>query len=273
MVPGLSDSGYLFGGYSSSPISSEKTQASYGYSDYWLVRTDSMGNKLWDKTIGGPKGDYMQSVAATADGGFLLGGYSNSHIGNDKSEAPVGGYDYWVVKVNKFGNVQWDKTYGGTSDDKLAAVRQIKANEYILGGTSNSPVSGNKTVNNLGDNDIWIIRISTDSPGSVSTKATEQPTTTAIAGNTTMPAAITSLSMNVAPNPVQSVMTVSYSSPADAKLSLKVLSQDGKVILAANIAAAEKGNYTANMVKFPAGVYYVILQSNTSTVTRRIVKE
>ena len=270
MAPGLSDSGYLLGGYSASPISFEKSEANYGFSDYWIVRVDSMGNKLWDKTIGGDMGDYMQSVTATADGGFLLGGYSNSHIGNNKSEAPFGGYDYWIVKVNKSGIVQWDKTYGGTGDDKLMAVKQIGANEYIIAGTSDSRVSGNKTIDNLGGNDIWIMRLSSSSFKQAAAKSTQQPVD--IAGAAT-PNAITSLSMNVAPNPVQSNMIVSYSSPADAKLLLKVLSEDGKVVLATNIAAAQKGSYTANVAKFPAGVYYVVLQNNTSTVTKRIVKE
>ncbi|TKK71539.1 T9SS type A sorting domain-containing protein [Ilyomonas limi] len=271
IAPGLSDSGYLFGGYSTSPASFEKSQSSFGFSDYWIVRTDSMGNKKWDKTIGGDLGDYMQSVAATTDGGFLLGGYSNSNVGFTKSEASVGGYDYWIVKVDKLGNVQWNKTYGGTGNDKLTAVKQIGANEYILGGTSNSPVSGDKTLDTFGGNDIWLLRLSASSANRTGSKSTQLTSTNrAAAPHTT---AITSLSMNVAPNPVQSNMTVSYSSPANAKLLLKVLSEDGKVVLATNIAATEKGSYTTNVAKLPAGIYYITLQSGTSTVTKRIVKE
>lgn len=234
-----------------------------------------MGNKLWDKTIGGGMGDYMQSVAATSDGGFLLGGYSNSNSGNDKSEASLGGYDYWIVKVNAAGNKQWDKTFGGTGNDKLTVVRQISANEYILGGTSNSPVSGDKTVDALGNNDIWLLRISTAVGDNQKTSSSlKQPVAlSGVAPTNTMPYTITSLQMNVTPNPVLSNMMVNYSSPANTRLSLRVLSSDGKVMLSTTLAAAENGNYTANVGKLPAGVYYVILQSGTSAVTKRIVKE
>lgn len=273
MATGLKDSGYLFGGYSNSPVNFEKTQPNLGFSDYWIVRADSLGNKLWDKTIGGDMGDYMQSVAATADGGFLLGGYSNSNVGNNKTEATIGGYDYWIVKVDGAGNQQWDKTYGGTGNDKLTAVKQISANEYILGGTSNSGISGNKTINSIGGNDIWLVRLSTAATSRNS--KTSQPTTAAgIKAPAAVPYIITTLSMNVAPNPVKSTMTVSYSSPSNnAKLALKVLTEDGKTVLATHIAATEKGSYTANVAKLPAGVYYVILQNATSTVTKKIIKE
>jgi hypothetical protein len=256
------DGSYLLGGSSSSDAFGDKSQNSFGFSDYWVVKTDSMGNKSWDKTYGGGGGDYMQSVVATADGGFLLGGYSNSLKGNSKAEASIGGYDYWIVKLDKAGNKQWDKTYGGTGIDKLAAIRQVSATEYMIGGTSNSPVSGNKSVGTFGGNDIWLLRIGNGN----GQKLVEQPVADSTIG-------ITSLSMNVAPNPVQNNMNVSYSSPEGAKLSLKVLSADGKVVLFTTIASAVQGSYTANVAKLQAGVYYVVLQSGNSIVTKRILKD
>ena len=260
-VPG--DGSYLLGGSSSSDALADKSQNSFGFSDYWVVKTDSLGNKSWDKTIGGDLGDYMESVVVTPDGGFLLGGYSNSHTGNSKTASSFGGYDYWIVKLDRAGNEQWDKTYGGTGNDKLATIRQVSATDYILGGTSSSAVSGNKSVGTFGGNDIWLLRISSNS----NQKVVQQPVA-AVSTNR-----ITSLTMDVAPNPVQSNMKVSYSSPEGAKLTLKVLSQDGKTVLSTTIASAAQGNYTTNVAKLPAGVYYVILQSGSSMVTKRIVKE
>jgi len=257
-VPG--DGSYLLGGSSSSDAFADKTQNSFGFSDYWVVKTDSLGNKQWDKTIGGDMGDYMQSVAATADGGFLLGGYSNSHVGNSKSEAPLGGYDYWIVKVDAHGNKQWDKTYGGSGNDKLVAVKQLSATDYMLGGTSNSSASGNKSVGSFGGNDIWLLRISSRG----SQRIAQQPE---------VPVALASLSMNVVPNPVKSNMTVSYSSQSNTKLSLKVIGEDGKVMFSTTLASAEQGSYTANVSALRAGVYYVVLQSGSSIVTKRIIKE
>jgi hypothetical protein len=68
-------------------------------------------------------------------------------------------------------------------------------------------------------------------------------------------------------------MTVSYSSPAGPKLSLKVISEDGKTLLSTTLAATATGSFTTNVAKLPAGVYYVVLQNSTSTVTKRIIKE
>ena len=55
--------------------------------------------KLWDKTFGGKFDEYFEAVAPTSDGGFLLGGYSNSIISGDKSQDVIGDLDYWVVKI------------------------------------------------------------------------------------------------------------------------------------------------------------------------------
>jgi hypothetical protein len=152
-------------------------------------------------------------------------------------------------------------------------VKQVGVGEYILGGTSNSPVSGDKSVNTLGGNDIWLVRIGGSASSRTGTRLTQSATASGVNNATAVPYAITSLSMNVAPNPVQSNMTVSYSSPAGPKLSLKVISEDGKTLLSTTLAATATGSFTTNVAKLPAGVYYVVLQNSTSTVTKRIIKE
>ena len=107
------DGGYLLGGSSYSGLGADKSEASRGGGDYWVVKIDAAGNKLWDKTFGGTGVDDLRSIVTSADGGYLLGGSSYSGIGADKSEASRGIYDYWVVKIDAAGNKLWDKTFGG----------------------------------------------------------------------------------------------------------------------------------------------------------------
>ena len=99
-MPHSADGGYLLGGFSDSGLGADKSEVSRGNRDYWVMKIDAVGNKLWDKTFGGSNDDYLISIAPSADGGYLLGGDSNSGIGADKSEASRSGYDYWVVKID-----------------------------------------------------------------------------------------------------------------------------------------------------------------------------
>lgn len=163
------DGGFILGGWSNSGISGDKSQASQGAGDYWIVKTDALGNLQFDKTFGGSFEDYLQSIKQTSDSGFILAGRSNSGISGDKTQANRGtvgtGWDYWVVKINKLGVKQWDKTYGGTADDQLFTVHQTTDGGYILGGYSDSPISGEKSQNTQGLEDYWMIK--TDASGNV----------------------------------------------------------------------------------------------------------
>ena len=155
-----SDGGYLSGGYSASGVSGDKTQASQGKNDYWIVKSDANGKKLWDKRYGGSDDDYLNRIIPTKDGGYLLAGSSLSGKSGDKTEASRGDRDYCIVKVDKQGNKEWDRSYGGSGYDELKKVLQLSTGEYLLAGYSNSPASGDKTQNSQGENDYWLVKIS-----------------------------------------------------------------------------------------------------------------
>lgn len=93
------DGGYIVGGYSISGNSGDKTEASNGSWDSWILKLDGAGNIEWQNTIGGPGSDYIFTAKQTQDGGYILGGYSYSGIGGDKTEANIGDADYWVIKL------------------------------------------------------------------------------------------------------------------------------------------------------------------------------
>jgi hypothetical protein len=157
-----SDGGYLLGGESYSDISGDKTEASQGSADYWVVKLDGSGSIIWQNTIGGSKNDFLFSVIQTSNGGYLLGGDSESGISGDKIETKQGGYDYWVVQLDESGNILWQNTIGGTNEDNLSSVIQTTDGGYVLGGISLSGISGDKTEASQGDADYWIVKLSAE---------------------------------------------------------------------------------------------------------------
>ncbi|QNF33636.1 T9SS type A sorting domain-containing protein [Adhaeribacter swui] len=153
------DGGYLFGGFTTSGASGDKSQASQGKNDYWIVKSDKNGKKLWEKSFGGQEDDYLNKIIQTADGGYLLAGSTYSGKSGDKSQTSRGDRDYWVVKVDQQGTKEWDKRYGGSGSDELKQVLQLSSGAYVLAGTTNSPATGDISQPSLGKQDYWVIKI------------------------------------------------------------------------------------------------------------------
>jgi hypothetical protein len=156
------DNGYVVGGTSNSGISGDKSQICYGSVDFWIVKLNTNGSIQWEKTFGGNLSDEFKSIIQTNDGGYLIGGTSNSSISNDKSENSRGGMDYWIVKLDANGTILWDKTYGGNLEDNLTDIQKTNDGGYILAGYSNSSISGDKTENSRGLYDYWILKINAE---------------------------------------------------------------------------------------------------------------
>ncbi|UOQ99669.1 gliding motility-associated C-terminal domain-containing protein [Hymenobacter sp. 5317J-9] len=164
------DGTYLLGGYSFSPASGNRTQPSRGSNDYWLIKLDAQGNRLWERAIGGNNSDLLQSLYQTQDGGYILAGSSDSDASGEKSQGHYGNnsgynYDYWVVKTDAAGAVQWEHTYGGAAIENANVVRPTRDGGYVVGGVSSSGVSFDKTQPNQGDGggydmDYWVLKIS-----------------------------------------------------------------------------------------------------------------
>lgn len=157
----LSNHQLILYGNSASNISPSKSENSRGSFDIWLVKIDSAGNKIWDKTYGGNAydGTTFHSVTKSFDRGVLIGATSGSTISSEKSEVSRGMYDYWIIKIDSNGVKEWDRTYGGTDYDNIASVLQLSDGCFLLGGSSISNTSGDKTTANLGDRDYWVVKI------------------------------------------------------------------------------------------------------------------
>lgn len=148
-----SDGGYIIAGESSS--SNGDTTVNHGLSDYWIVKLDSSGNLQWQKSLGGSKEDIAQSVQQTLDGGYIIAGTSFSTDGDVTGNH---GYsDYWIVKLDSSGSMQWQKSLGGSSYDRANSVQQTSDGGYIVAGGAAS-TNGNVTGNH-GNEDFWILKL------------------------------------------------------------------------------------------------------------------
>lgn len=153
------DGGYIIGASSSSGQSLYKKENSYGNLDYWVVKMDSAGTVEWEKTFGGQYLDILESIVTTKDEGFLVGGWSNSPKSGNKDEDSYGEGDYWILMLDKNGEVKWQRSYGGEGDDHLYTLLETKDGGYLAGGNSNSGTSGNKGKSNGKGTDFWILKI------------------------------------------------------------------------------------------------------------------
>ncbi|MBK7035653.1 MAG: T9SS type A sorting domain-containing protein [Bacteroidetes bacterium] len=158
------DGGYILGGYSSSPIGGDKTEGSFAQ-DYWIIKIDAAGNIIWENTLHGEDGDYLTNARQTDDGGYILGGHTQSGSGGDKSENTIcdctGDYDLWIVKVDATGNIEWENTIGGENYDFIYTdcLEHTIDGGYIVGSVSFSGISGDKTENNINGYNYWIFKL------------------------------------------------------------------------------------------------------------------
>lgn len=118
----LSNRGYVIAGWTNS--------SGAGSYDAYVVRIDTLGNILWEKTYGGASFDAALSVQQTADRGFIIAGHTHSFSAGDA--------DVYLIKTDEDGECLWTRVYGGYSDEGALAVRQISKRGYIIAGYTDS---------------------------------------------------------------------------------------------------------------------------------------
>jgi uncharacterized delta-60 repeat protein len=122
-----------------------------GSYDVYVIKLDANGNKVWDKTFGGSNNDEAYSIQQTSDGGYIVAGYTESF--------GAGYSDVYIIKLDKYGNIVWDKIFGGSYDDRAYSIQQTSDGGYIVAGGTNSFGEGSADFYviklNANGNELW----------------------------------------------------------------------------------------------------------------------
>jgi hypothetical protein len=152
-----SDGGYVVIGYSESEDGDVTGNHGdfWGFKDFWVVKLSEAGELQWQKSLGGSDNDDAKSIMRTSDGGYVVAGGSWSDDGDVTGNH---GYeDFWVVKLDQGGSLQWQKSLGGSGGDVANSVMRTSDGGYIVvggSGSSNGDVTGNH-----GGFDFWVVKL------------------------------------------------------------------------------------------------------------------
>ncbi|RNC92205.1 MAG: hypothetical protein ED555_03630 [Allomuricauda sp.] len=156
------DGGFFFSGFldvtsSNGEGATSKTSSlsAHGVGEFWGTRIDAQGNLLWRKFFGGTNNDRSFGVVNAEDGGFVLAGASESDDFDISN--PKGSYDFWVVKVNKNGDMEWERSFGGSGIDQAQDIIRTKDGAYVIVGNTFS--ADTQVSKNNGESDVWLIKI------------------------------------------------------------------------------------------------------------------
>ena len=236
------DGGYLVAGKGGS--TDGDITASHGFSpDYWVVKLDNSGNLQWQKSLGGTNYEQAQTLRATSDGGCVVGGYSYSTDGDVTGNH--GNYDYWIVKLDASGNLQWQKSLGTILNDTANSIQTTADGGYVVAGYTNG--GGGDVTGNHGFTDYWVVKLAPDVLDiSVGEKT----------------------SLVIYPNPVCDVLQIQNPNNITIK-SAKVIALNGKVVYEEII----QNTNTIHVENLAKGVYILEVYSGEEKYVSKFVKE
>lgn len=230
--------GFVIGGFSSSNDFDVSQQNGGG--DYWIVEIDSVGVITWEETFGGGTTDRLYSLIKTSDGGYAAIGCTMSSNNGDISGGHGEG-DYWIVKTNEVGNMDWQLCLGSWDNEEGFDIAEISDGEYIVVGFTHG-YDGQVSAN-YGNNDYWVVRLT-------SVDYTE----------------LTDLELDgqihIAPNPVDNEIHLTTPEILEGKY-FSIHNVEGKVLSEGNIKSTQT---LINVSKLEHGYYYLFIEGTTKNI-------
>lgn len=157
------DGGYAITGYAMSDDGDASNNE--GFHDNWVLRLDSKGNILWERSFGFSGHDHSYDIMQTADGGFFFVGFlditsarSDGYEEKVTASALHGVGEFWGTKIDANGNLQWRRYFGGTNNDRAYSVVPAWDGGYVIAGASES--ADFDITNARGSYDFWVVKIS-----------------------------------------------------------------------------------------------------------------
>ena len=147
------DNGFIMAGKAGA--SDGDVTGNHGGYDCWIVKLDADGEVLWKTCLGGSNIDEAYAIKQTTDKGYIVAARSISDDGQVSYNH--GGYDFWLIKIDGSGNIQWEKSYGGSNDDVALGIDQTSDGGYIATGYTKSNDGDVSGLN--GGEDYWTIKV------------------------------------------------------------------------------------------------------------------
>jgi hypothetical protein len=274
-VKQTSDGGYILTGYTYS--------YGAGSSDLWLIKTDGNGNLEWDNTFGDTEPEHGYSVVQSGDE-YIVTGYTKSYGEGD--------YDVWLIKTDNLGNEIWNKTYGGTEDDRSFAIQHTSDNNFVVAGFTESFGAGNYDmwllkIDNAGDT-LWTKTIGNDKLNRARSIAQTSDGGYILAGDTYIyeqgeynyylvkidpeqgvginEKIQTKHSAYCYPNPTSGIFTIQGK---DIQ-SIEITNVNGQIIRQLSINN-EQSSVEIDLSKYGKGVYFITIQTDNQIFTNKII--
>ncbi|HYV90132.1 MAG TPA: T9SS type A sorting domain-containing protein [Chitinophagales bacterium] len=240
------DGGYIIDGSSQSDDGDVTNHhGSSVYYDYWIVKTDSAGNLIWQKSLGGTVHDICNSITLSADSGLLLIGYTSSSDGDvtyNHSIYP----DAWIVKLDNSGTLQWQSVYGGSDIDEATSLIQLNDGSYVFAGGSFS--NDYDLSLNQGLFDYWIVKLS---------------------AATLVTNVISDTNYLIFPNPSSGI--IFFNNRDNLSGIIEVTDALGKIIYFNSYTPSEKR--VINLSDYPRGIYFLRIENNNTFSIEKIILE
>ncbi len=212
----------------------------HGGMDVWMVKLSTSGELLWQKCFGGTGSEVGRSIAQTSDSGFIVSGFSTSS--NHDVTFNNGGFDFWIFKTDNSGNLQWQKSLGGSGTDDSTSVQQTADGGYVLTGSTTS-TNGNVTHNN-GIYDFWIVKL----------EATEMSVSEYL-----------SSSVKIYPNPASEHINIETEL---ADIHVTIFDIQGKALFKSDINSRL---FTINTESFANGIYLIQMHHGNSILNKKLI--
>lgn len=246
LVPATNGSAYYLGANTNS-TDGDAMSESFGYEDYWLLKIDETGNIIWEKKYGHEFFDMLETVVPTSDGGALLGGTSDgggSFI-ND---------NYWIVKVDENGDMEWQKNYeGGRFNDAI----QTNDEGFLLGGTITISQEYFEV-----DQDFLVYKICDNSNSdcnvidSINDDFSEQSIS----------------NIQLLPNPADDFITIQFYARQAEKVNLLFYDNNGRLLTKQEMMTKVGMNdKTLNINHYPSGTYFIKIMGKNDLYAKVIV--
>jgi len=235
------DNGYVLLGYTSSN-DGDVSGLHDTFNDGWVVKLSNTGTIEWQRVYGGNSHDYTRSIKTTPEGGYVVVGIAGSNDGDLTGNHASG--DCWILKLSSTGNIQWQKTLGGSGYDEATDIIVTPDAGYVVIAVTNS-TDGDVAIN-YGGTDAWIVKLS---PDALATPA------------------FTTHPMTVTPNPTSNILTLQGDANSFFN-TISITDMTGKVVL-----QQTQNTTQINVEALAKGMYLLQASSESKNYTTKFIKE